>query len=202
VTELAQRRKSRLTFQLDQSYEQDVPHVTDNETPSIRRKNYDGLLSGCAGTSFSPGTRDNQLYTFKDWRPLMNTAGMKEAALCLALFDSRDWPSLVPDEASEFVVAGRGAFGSIDYVCAARTERHETAIAYIPSAHPISVDLGAVSGAEAILWWYSPTTGDATRLGSYPTVGHKELTPPGSGDWVLVMDDASAKLPAPGVLRR
>jgi hypothetical protein len=200
VTELEQRRKGKLIFQLDQSYEQDDPHVADNLPPAIRRKNYDGLLSGCAGTSFSPGTRENQLYPFKNWRPLMDTAGMKEATISLALFASRNWPSLVPDETSEFVVDGRGTFGTVEYVCAARTEQHGTAIAYVPSPRPIFVDLGAISGTEAILWWYSPTTGEATSLGSFPTRGRKELTPPGTGDWVLVADDAASKLPAPGTL--
>ena len=55
-TELDHYHKGKMIIQLDQSYEHDNPHFADNENYQwIRRKMYDGLLSGCAGTSFSSG---------------------------------------------------------------------------------------------------------------------------------------------------
>ncbi len=41
-------------------------------------------------------------------------------------------------------------------------------------------------------------TGEATSAGKFPTSGKKQFSPPGEGDWVLVLDDASRNLPAPG----
>jgi hypothetical protein len=197
--ELAQYKKGKLIFQLDQSYESDVPYYSDNMDPQwIRRKNYDGLLSGCAGTSFSPGVMGNQLYTFRDWRPLMSTQGMQEAQHAFRLFESRAWQTLVPDTNQSVVVAGRGNYGEVDYVCAARTDQADTIIAYLPTRRTITVDMTKISGSAAIAWWFEPTTGVATRIGSFDTKATRSFTPPKDGDWVLVLDAASKSLPAPG----
>jgi hypothetical protein len=55
-------------------------------------------------------------------------------------------------------------------------------------------------------WWFNPRTADALQAGQYDStsVWHyhrsrfKEFSPPGEGDWVLVIDDASKQLPPPG----
>src|SRR5665213_787774 len=117
-TELAHYGKGKVILQLDQSYEHDIPHSADNENPQwIRRKNYGGLLSGCAGTSFCPGQKDNPEYILKNWQPLMNTEGMLEMRLCFSLFMSRPWQRLVPDTGSKVITEGRGQYGAINYVC-------------------------------------------------------------------------------------
>jgi hypothetical protein len=121
VTELAQYRKGKMIVQLDQSYEHDVPHYADNENPQwIRRKMYHGLLSGCAGTSFSSGTLDTQAYWFKNWQAVMHTPGMKQVSMCFHLFDALPWQDLIPDTTDTVIVEGRGAFGSLDYIGAAK----------------------------------------------------------------------------------
>jgi MYXO-CTERM domain-containing protein len=197
-SELDRYTRGKMIIQLDQSYEHDTPHASDNEDPQwMRRKNYDGLLSGCAGTSVSPGETNNQCYTFKDWRPLMSTQGMNEAQYCFDLFESRAWQDLVPDTTSAVVTAGRGTYGNTDYVCAARTSSGGTVIAYLPSSRTVTIDMTKVSGTQAKAWWYGPTSGQATAIGTYPTTGSRTFTP-SSGDWALVIDDASLGLPAPG----
>jgi len=43
--------------------------------------------------------------------------------------------------------------------------------------------------------------GQATEIGQYPNKGQRRFQPPDKGemlDWVLVLDDASKKYPAPG----
>jgi hypothetical protein len=50
-------------------------------------------------------------------------------------------------------------------------------------------------------WWFNPRTGEATSIGEFPNTGEREFTPPDKGellDWVLVLDDAAKKFPAPG----
>jgi hypothetical protein len=189
---LQQYKKGKLIFQLDQSYENDVPLFRDNTDPQwIRRKNYDGLLSGCAGTSFSPGTRDNQLYTFTNWRPLLSTQGMREANLTFRLFESRAWHALVPEESDSLVVGGRGKYGDIDYACAALTELHDTAIVYLPTSRTITIDMSKIAGTTANVWWFDPSKGNSRRIGSYATTGTQQFTPPSERDWVLVIDDAA-----------
>jgi hypothetical protein len=58
-----------------------------------------------------------------------------------------------------------------------------------------------ISGKNAKAWWFNPRSGKSDALGEFPTTGKKQFTPPGEGDWVLVLDDASHEEPAPGVLK-
>ena len=93
-TELDHYGKGKMTMQLDLSYEHDAPHFADNENYQwIRRKMYDGLLSGCAGTSFSSGVMGNYSLSFKNWKPLMSTTGMLQVSWCFRLFESIPWQS-------------------------------------------------------------------------------------------------------------
>lgn len=198
-TELNQYGKGRVIFQMDQSYEYDFPDSIDNDNHQwIRRKNYDGLLSGCAGTSFSPGQPGNPCYTFRRWQPLMNTEGMREAGICFRLFGSRPWYRLQPDTGNRMILQGRGIFGKIDYVCDARTRDSSTLIAYIPRGHPLLVNLAAMAGKQARAWWYDPRKGSAIRIGNFPCIGNRNFVPPSNRDWILVMDEASRNIPPPG----
>ncbi len=198
-TELAQYKKGKMIFQLDQSYEHDIPHGPDNENYQwIRRKNYDGLLSGCAGTSFSPGQRDNQCYVFTNWKPLMNTNGMQQVSYCFDLFESRQWYNLLPVTENTNIIDGRGEFNKIDYVCAARAKDSSTLIAYLPAGGTISVNLHAVAGKHVNAWWYDVRGGIAVWIGPFATEGHQDFTTPTKEDWLLVIDNAALKLPVPG----
>lgn len=197
--ELDHYGKGKMIFQLDQSYEHDIPHGPDNENYQwIRRKNYDGLLSGCAGTSFSPGQKDNQCYVFTNWRPLMSTTGMRQVSYCFDIFASRDWYKLVPVDKNSGIVSNRGEYDSLDYVCAARTADSATLMAYLPVGGSVTIDLKAIAGKEAIAWWYDVRGGTPVIIGSYTNKESKTFTAPTKEDWLLVIDDAGAKLPAPG----
>lgn len=198
-TELKRYGKGKPIFQLDQSYEHDIPHAADNENPLwIRRKNYDGLLSGCAGTSFCPGQKDNPEYTLKNWQPLMNTEGMTEAQFCFNLFQSRNWSRLVPDTTDAIITEGRGKFGAINYVCAAQTSNHSTYIAYLPLGGIVSVNLDSLHVKNIKAWWYDTRNGISTPIGTFAAHGTKEFNAFTSEDWVLVLDDAALKMGPPG----
>jgi hypothetical protein len=71
-------------------------------------------------------------------------------------------------------------------------------MAYMPTARIITADLSKVSGSRAKAWWFDPRRGKPALLGEFPTAGLKDFTPPGEGDWVLVLDDSGENLPAPG----
>jgi hypothetical protein len=49
-----------------------------------------------------------------------------------------------------------------------------------------------------IAWWYDPSNGVATQIGTFPTATPQSFSPPNSGDWVLVLDSPAASFPAPG----
>ena len=197
VSELRQYKKGKMIIQLDQSYEHDLPYYADNENYQwIRRKMYDGLLSGCKGTSFSSGTIENQCYTFKNWRPLMNTEGMNYVALCFKLFDSLPWHEFVPDESNEIILSGRGEFGSIDYVCAAQSPDKKYYVMYIPKGHTVILNVPKMSGKSMRMHWYSPRTGKSLRIGGSENKPRFGITAPSEEDWVVVFDcDPNFKMP-------
>jgi hypothetical protein len=177
-------------FHLDMSYEHEAGGTAEN----IRRKAYDVMLSGGAGSSFNAGP---DWYLFYKWRN-MDTQGTRETTYWWRLFRSRAWQELVPDRDHKVVTAGYGDYGNVNYVCAARSESGRLLIAYLPTGAAISVDFGVLAGERSQLWWYDPTTGTAMSGGAQATNGVQRLTPPARKSWVLVVDDASLGYPAPG----
>lgn len=178
-------------FLMETSYEGE-----HNSSPvQIRRQAYWALLCGATGQFL--GNRPIWLFD-PAWQGAMNGTGSWDMVRLKALFTSRPWYELIPDEKHEVVVDGLGEFRGLDYLTAARTHDGSTVIAYMPTARKIVVDLNKVSGTEAQAWWYNPRTGAAEFAGKYPVATRQGFTPPGEGDWVLVLDDASRKLPAPG----
>ena len=194
--DLKQYQKGKMIIQLDQSYEHDIPHKDDNENYQwIRRKNYDGLLSGCAGTSFSPGTKDNPGYYFKNWQELMSTEGMDEAMRCFEVFKRRAWEKLVPDTGDLVIKAGRGDYGKIDYVCAAKASDNSTYMAYLPVGKGLTIDLAALNIRTVNAWWYNPQSGEAWVIGILPADKIQQFEAPTDEDWLLVIDNAALRMP-------
>jgi hypothetical protein len=161
----------------------------------IRRQAYWALLYGAAGQFM--GNRPIWLFD-PGWQAALDGTGSQDMARAQALFRSRPWYDFVPDQDHQVVVDGLGEFNGLDYVAAARTPDGGTVLAYMPSARTVTVDLPKVAGKSAKAWWFNPRGGDAQRAGEFPTAGRQHFTPPGDGDWVLVLDDASRNLAAPG----
>lgn len=161
----------------------------------IRRQAYWALLCGATGQFL--GNRPIWLFD-EGWKEALNAAGSRDMVRVKALFSSRPWSDLVPDDKHEVVTHGLGEFNGLDYLAAARTRDGGTVIAYLPSARTFTVDMTRLAGKAARAWWFEPRTGKSTPLGEFPTAGMRKFTPPGEGDWVLVLDDVSRNLPAPG----
>jgi hypothetical protein len=75
---------------------------------------------------------------------------------------------------------------------------NSTLIAYLPDSTTVTIDMSAITGVSARSWWYNPANGEAIEIGLSMTTGQLNFTPPSNGDWVLVIDDASLELAAPG----
>jgi hypothetical protein len=177
-------------FHLDMSYE----HEGGGSAENIRRKAYGVMLSGGAGSSFNAGP---DWYLFYKWRN-MDTPGTRETTYWWRLFRSRAWHELVPDRDHKLVTAGYGTFGDVDYVCAALSASQRLAIAYLPGGAAISVNFGMFAGERVQLWWYDPTSGSATSGGTHATDGVDRVMSPSRKSWVLVIDDTTLGLSAPG----
>ena len=133
-----------------------------------------------------------------DWKNEMNNYGSVTMDYLQRLFRSRSWQTLIPDFENHVITSGYGTLDSKDYVASARTSNGNTIIAYLPSKRTVTVDMSNIQGEKAKCWWYNPSNGKAIVSGTYNNFGFRSFTPDSEGDWVLVIDNASMKLPAPG----
>jgi len=187
------------TFLIESCYEGEH----NSSEVQIRRQAYWAVLCGGFGHVFGNNPlwhfEGPSLYPFEGtWQQAMDLPGSQSMMHWGKLFRSRHWFDLLPDQKHEVVIAGVGEFLGNDYLAAGRTLDGSTVIAYMPTKRTIKVDMSKVSGAQAVAWWFDPSSGRVTEAGAFPTTGILEFTPPAEGDWVLVLDDASQKLPPPG----
>jgi hypothetical protein len=121
-----------------------------------------------------------------------------------ALLESRPFLTRIPDpdvivaESIQTSMPGAGRY----HFAATRDEGGSYAMVYAPVGRPFSVRMSKLSGDSVIAWWFDPRTGGSERIGSFPNIGERVFMPPDVGestDWVLVLDDASKRFPAPGV---
>lgn len=214
------RRPVRPYFLVETTYEGE-----HNSTPlQIRRQAYWAVLSGATGQvmgncpvwgfdyfvnweSGDDNTNSGEVWPFtnrdrpSDVKRGLDSTGSKQLAFLHKLFDSRPWYRLIPDQTHSVVTHGLGELTGTDYLAAARADDGSTMMAYMPTARTITVDVSKIGGEQAKAWWVSPRTGTATASGSYPTQGSRDFSPPGPGDWVLVLDDSSRRFTPPGTLQ-
>ena len=125
------------------------------------------------------------------------------------LLESRPILSLIPDQS--MLLSEAGELGKEPSYCAIlRSKDGKCAFVYSTRGLPFDVDLSKLSGKKINAWWYSPRDGllyDAefnqvrSPFVTLSAKGAHTFTPPTSGenqDWVLVLDDETARFPAPG----
>jgi len=138
----------------------------------------------------------------------LSSPGSQQQTNLGRLYRSRAWWRFVPDYDHTVVTAGYGQFQSpvwpfrnapadSTYVAVARTSDGETVMTWHPVTTAITMDMSKVSGTSATCWWFSPPDGVTTLIGTFSTSGATTFTPP-AGNRVLVCDDASKGLAAPG----
>jgi len=181
--------------------ESDYEGENGADAERLRRQEYWSLLSGACGHVFG-----NAFVwpIMTGWEDNLDTPGVVQFGYCRAVFESRPWYSLVPDQAHALVTAGYGTFWSggtpsygisqNDYVTAASTPDGKLAIVYIPTSRTITVNLARLSGSVSARW-YDPTTGAAQSISGspFPNSGTRSFTTPGlhtdgAGDWILLLE--------------
>jgi len=169
------------------------------ETPlGLRTEGYWAVLSGAyLGRQFC----NNPIWAFASgWQVQLSSPGSVSQSLLGKLFRSREHWLLVPDITHSVVTAGYGSGSTL--TTTARTSDGQSIIAYIPNGHAatLTVDMTKITSSTSTVqgWWYDPQTGSTVSLGTFANSGTRSFTPPDTNDWVLVLDDAAAKLSAPG----
>jgi len=166
---------------------------------TLRRQAYwDVLAGGILGHIFG----NCQIWGFgygfcsSSWKSQLESAGSQTIAHVGRLFRSRAFPKLRPDQNHNVLTNG---FQTGDTLAlAGRATDGSTVIAYIPTSRTVTIDLRQLAGIAARAWWFNPRTAGATLVGDYPTTGQASFVPPDQNDWVLVLDNASLNLSAPG----
>ncbi len=191
-------------FSMEDPYEYE-PFSAPYNDQQLRQEGYTEILSGAIlGRLFG----SSGVWPFgagccqygQSWQANMEHPSSFDQQRLGQLFRSREHWKLVADRNHEVATAGYGSGATLTVT--SRTRDGQTIIAYVPNgnATTLTVDMTKVSSAthQATCWWFNPSSGDATLIGSYANSGTRNFTPPDSNDWLLVIDDVSANLPAPG----
>jgi hypothetical protein len=192
-------------FSMEDPYEYEPWSTFPYNNQQLRQEGYTEILTGAYlgrlfGSSgvwpFGSGCCMHGL----TWQANMENIASFDQQRLGQLFRSREHWKLVADLGHNVVTAGYGAGASLSVD--ARTRDGQTIIAYIPNgkAATVTVDMTRITSAISLAtcWWFNPSSGAASLIGSYANSGMQEFTPPDAHDWVLVIDDASANLPVPG----
>jgi hypothetical protein len=160
-----------------------------------RKYPYRAVLSGAAGHFFG---NKPLWFSGHGWEEALDKPGSQAMVHVGRLFRSRPWWDLVPDRGRSLCTAGCETLESDDGVQAALTADRSTAMAFLPSRRAITMDLSRMSGRSVKASWFDVVSGEVTPGGAFPTGAAQRFEPPRDGEWVLVLDDAAKKRPAPG----
>ncbi len=191
-------------FNMEDPYEFE-PFKRPYNTQQLRQEGYTEILSGAyLGRLFGSGG----IWPFgagccthgPTWQTNIKDPTSFDQMRLGQLFRSREHWELVADVDHKVLTAGYGEGATL--TTTSRTRDGQSIIAYIPKgdAATLTVDMSKITSVLnlATCWWFSPSSGATTLIGNYSNSGMRDFTPPDASDWVLVIDDASANLPAPG----
>jgi len=192
------QRPEQLPFFLLESNYENEHNVTTRE---LRMQAYHALLSGAAGQVFG----NNPIWHFDGpglfpapvtWQQALSGSGSQSMSHVWNLFSSRNWWTLVPDAANATLTGGLGS--PDDRAVAALAGDRAFAIAYVPSARDVTINLDRLAGPYVAASWYDPANGSYTTVSGSPfsASGSKTFRPTGNnggdaGDWVLVLESGN-----------
>lgn len=190
----------------------------DNEGHScawdVRRTLYWSVFYGSAGVTYGHHSvwqmfdkekgRGGINRPLMPWHQAIDQPAAGQTVHLRRLMESRPYSSRIP--APDFIVqdevwssvpgAGRYRF------VATMDNEGSYAMVYAPIGRSFSVKTDMLKADKVAVWWYCPRTGKARKAGKFTNDGQpRTFTPPMPGealDWVLVLDDATKKYPAPG----
>jgi hypothetical protein len=173
----------------------------------VRARVYRGIFAGMCGVTY--GHHHIWQFLNKELNPPVNVgdtlipwqqAARAEAAEQMQhvknLMLSRPYFTRIPDQ--DMIRSDKGNT-YIDAIIATRDASGSYAMLYLPQNKPVTVDLKKITGSSKNISWYDPRTGKVKKSETLKKSEDHQFVPPSDGkDWVLVIDDASKKFPAPG----
>ena len=177
----------------------------------VRRPLYWDLFSGAFGHTYghhsvwqmwSPG-RNPINNPLMPWFEAINQPGAAQVQHARRLLLSRPFLTRIPDDSvlvTDRVPTSVPGAGRYRFV-ATRDTDGTYAMVYAPVGRKFKVRMDVIKGAKVRVWWFNPRDGSAQTIGTFANTGEREFKPTDYGemvDWVLVLDDAGKKYPAPG----
>ena len=107
-------------------------------------------------------------------------------------------PSIIVTSAVPTAMPGEGRYR----FAATRDTDGTYMMIYAPVGRKFTVNMKLLKGDKVNGWWFNPRNGKATKIGTFDNnMSERTFISPDKGemiDWILVLDDASCKYPAPG----
>jgi hypothetical protein len=188
-------RSSKPFFLIESAYENDGFNA---QTPTrMRTQAYQAILAGSTGELFGnnpiwhfdgPGCCSSTQFP-TTWKRALGLEGSKSMTVLGKVFADYAWHTLKPDLDARFVTAGLSS--GLDRVAAAVAADRSFAMAFVPSARRIRLNINRLRGPVNIVW-VDPTNG-ARRPAATSVRGRLTLVTPsrnakGGGDWLLIAE--------------
>jgi len=171
----------------------------------VRQAAYWSLLAGACGHTYGhnsvwqmwqPG-RTPVIWASTPWHESLDCPGATQMGHVRRLFESRPFQKLVPDQS---MILDGPTYGGAK-IRAARANDGSFAFIYSPRGEPFTLRVNVIRTSMIRQTWFDPRDGSVRPLHTTDTPGFQTFVPPTRGrgcDWVLVLDDATAKFPPPG----
>jgi len=180
----------------------------------VRRPLYWNLFQGACGHTYGHHSvwqmyaPDKQAINrpLMPWNEAIDQPGAAQMIYGRLLMESRPFLTRIPDNSiivTDNVPTSVPGAGAYQFV-ATRDQDGTYAMIYAPVGRKFSVKMDVIKGKDVNAWWYNPRNGKATLIGKFANTGTKAFISPEPGestDWILVLDDASKKYPAPGTIK-
>ena len=133
------------------------------------------------------------------WLQTIKDGAGAEIPILKNIFYSRPFFSRRP--APELLVKEDGVPGEgTRHIAAIMDTNGSYAMVYNPGGHSFSIKGNLLKAEKLVTWWFDPKSGKVEKIGKIKNKENLRFTPPTPNivkDWVLVVDDAAKKYPAP-----
>lgn len=172
----------------------------------VRKRAYWAVFTGSFGYTYGahgiwdwhkPG--ESGTTTGNAWTEAINFEGGSDMVYMKNLMLSRPYATRVPDQSIITAGAGSNESGAWATRDSDGGSTGSYLFVYTPSAgRNFSVNLAKLTGSTVHGWWFNPTNGSVTDLGTFSKSGTRSFTSPSGSDYVLVLDDAAKNYAQPG----
>ncbi len=163
----------------------------------VRRSVYWSLLNGpTAGVSYGghgvwgwddgtkPPADHGSTGVALPWRQALLLPGAEQMTHLAAFFTLIDFQRLRP--APEAVVNNPGAQSAKKFIAAARTEKKDLTVVYVPEERTVEILLDSLPPSPEVKW-FNPRTGETSPAVAVVTDRTAQFPTPNEGDWILWM---------------